>query len=191
MNSFFKELSQKKVIITLGTGGVGKTTLSASVGMKCALLGKKVLVSTIDPAKRLVTALSLDSLSGEPQKVELDLKNGEFYAMMLDMKSAWDNLIIRNVSSAQKRQKILSNKFYHHLSTRLAGSLEYMALSKLFDLYKSGDYDVVIIDTPPLANAMDFLDAPKKIHDFVDHQAMKWLFSPAIGKGALKFFKFC
>lgn len=168
-------LAGKRVIICCGSGGVGKTTISASIALEHALAGKRTVVCTIDPAKRLANSLGLDRLDNEPRPVPasafadagLDAKGGELHALMLDTKRTFDALVERYAPSAEIRDSVLRNRMYQNISSALAGSHEYMAMEKLYELTQSGDYDVLVLDTPPTSFALDFLEAPTRINHFV------------------------
>ncbi len=188
-------IQDKKIITCVGSGGVGKTTVSATIAFHCAVRGKKTLVLTIDPARRLANSLGLKSLGNEEtlvprekfEQAGLD-PSGSLYAMMLDTKTAFDELIRRVAPNEEVAQKILDNYFYQNLSTAMAGSHEYLAMEKLYDLYRQGRYDTIILDTPPTRQALDFLDAPRRISDFFDKDVLKWFLKPyfAAGKTGLK-----
>ena len=184
------------VIITVGSGGVGKTTLAAALALRAAMEGKGSLVCTIDPAKRLANALGLSALGNAETRIAESTfasaglgPRAEMHAMMLDMKRTWDELIERR-APPDKRQRILNNRFYQSLSTALAGSQEYVAMEKLCDLRTHRSYPLIVLDTPPTTHALDFLDAPTRILDFLDNDAAKWLLTPAMaaGKFGLKLF---
>lgn len=147
----------KKLIVCLGAGGVGKTSMSAALGMLGAEQDNKTLVVTIDPAKRLADALHM-KLGTAPQKVSKNLD-----AMMLDMGAAWDDLVARMATSKMAAKKILSNRFYHYLSREMAGSQEFVACETLYTLATEHDYDWIVLDTPPSQHVLDFLDAPSKV----------------------------
>ncbi|MCG3172153.1 MAG: hypothetical protein GMKNLPBB_00298 [Myxococcota bacterium] len=180
---------QKRIIICAGSGGVGKTTLSAAVGAHFAAAGRKVLVVTIDPARRLANSLGLTHLSHSPTRIEPSLFGGgesfrgELWAMMLDMKSMWDTVIERYATPGN-RDRILRNSFYQYLSTSLAGSQEYMALEKLFELRNDNRFDLIVLDTPPTSHALDFLNAPDRIINLLDHDAVHWLLKPYRAAGS-------
>lgn len=191
-----KAVRQSDVLVCVGSGGVGKTTVSAALALRAACDGKGSLVCTIDPAKRLANALGVQSLGNAETRIGEDtLKaagltpHAPMAAMMLDMKRTWDELIERH-APPDKREKILNNRFYRSLSSALAGSQEYIAMEKLWQLRTQRDYPLVVLDTPPTAHALDFLDAPNRILDFLDNEAAKWLLSPALaaGKVGLKLF---
>ncbi|MFP5299430.1 MAG: ArsA family ATPase, partial [Actinomycetota bacterium] len=169
MNPIEELIEHKEIIVCAGSGGVGKTTTSAAIALQAALSGKKAVVLTIDPAKRLASSLGLKELSNEPTKVNArkftaaGLKpKGELWAMMLDTKSTFDKVVMQYARTEEQATKILNNRFYRNISGTLSGTQEYMAMEKLYELYSEGDYDLIVIDTPPTRNALDFLDAPKR-----------------------------
>lgn len=173
---FDQLLATKKVIICCGSGGVGKTSLSAALAFRAAELGKKTLVMTIDPAKRLANALGLDALNDTEIRVPTD--KGELYAEMLDMKRTFDDFIARLAPTPEAATKVLTNNVYQQLSTALNGSQEYTALERLLQATSSGKFDLVILDTPPTKHAIDFLNAPAKIHTLFQESIMKWFLMP-------------
>lgn len=182
-------VSQSDVVVCVGAGGVGKTTIAATVALCAAASGKSSLVCTIDPAKRLANALGLGELGNSETRIsEADLARAglppgaPMHAMMLDMKRTWDDLI-EHSAPADKKEKILQNRFYQSLSTALAGSQEYIAMEKLCQLKASGRHQLVVLDTPPTAHALDFLDAPNRVLDFLDNEAARWLLTPALAAG--------
>lgn len=170
-----------------GSGGVGKTTTSAALAMQAALTGQRVAVLTIDPAKRLADSLGIGPLSNTPQRVPLDQlgveTTGHLDALMLDMKATWDGVVRRFGGSPEAQQRILDNRYYGLASTRLAGSHEYMAMQRLYELYESGDYDLILLDTPPTRHAMEFLSAPKRFNGLFDEGVMHWLSLPRSKRG--------
>ncbi len=174
-------LLSRRVVIAVGAGGVGKTTTAAALGVAAAQRGKRVLCLTIDPARRLAEALGLQTMTGEEQKVGAELfakagipMKGSLTAMMLDTKRTFDELIEKHSSTPEKAKQLLSNKLYQYVSTSLAGTQEYMAMEKLVAVQADPRFDLVILDTPPTANAIDFLDAPAKLADAIDSAAMRW-----------------
>jgi anion-transporting ArsA/GET3 family ATPase len=186
------------VLVCVGSGGVGKTTLAAALALRSAADGKGSLVCTIDPARRLANALGLSALGNSETPIPATAFEGAgispkapMAAMMLDMKRTWDELIERR-APPDKRDRILNNRFYKSLSTALAGSQEYIAMEKLWELRTQRDYPLIVLDTPPTAHALDFLDAPNRVLDFLDNEAAKWLLTPALaaGKVGLKLFSF-
>jgi anion-transporting ArsA/GET3 family ATPase len=174
-----------RVVISAGSGGVGKTTVAASIALWGALSGRRTVVLTIDPARRLATSLGLATLGHEPREIPPALfaaqglaARAPLFAMMLDQKGAWDALVDR-YAPPEARDRILANPFYQHLSQTFAGSQEYMAIEQLCLLVESGEYDLVVVDTPPTRHALDFLEAPRRIDDFLDRGIVKWFVAPA------------
>lgn len=165
----------------VGSGGVGKTTTAATLALAAARRGKKTLVLTIDPARRLANSLGLESLGHQVQEVDRALvhahapsKNGSLHAMMLDQKQAFDEVVARHAKDPAAVQRILQNPVYAQISGSLAGAQEYAAMAKLHDFDRSGAYDLIIVDTPPTAHALDFLDAPRKLSEAIDSPAIDW-----------------
>lgn len=192
-------LANRSVVACVGSGGVGKTTVSAALGVRAALEGRRTLVLTIDPARRLANSLGLSSLGNVETRIEpeqfarVGLKpKGELWAMTLDLRRTWDDVVTRYAPTPDRREKILGNRLYRQLSTSLAGSLEYMAMEKVYELHRSGEYDLVVLDTPPTAHALDFLDAPNRLLDMLGNDAVKWMLGPALsaGKVGLSLFGF-
>jgi anion-transporting ArsA/GET3 family ATPase len=178
-------LKGKRICICAGSGGVGKTTTSAAIGMGAAAAGKKVAVVTIDPAKRLANSLGLDELGNEPTLVDPDrfadqglTMKGELWAMMLDAKRTFDDLIERLAPDESTRDEVLGNRIYQQLSSAVAGSQEFTAVAKLYELERDGDYDLIVLDTPPSRNALDFLDAPDRLTQFLEGRALKVFLKP-------------
>ncbi len=179
-------LEGRRVVICAGPGGVGKTTTSAAIAVGLARRGAKVAVVTIDPARRLADALGVQELGNEPRRVDPDLFDaagfalqGELWAMMLDSKRTFDDLIERLAPSARVRDEVLGNRIYAELSTAVAGSQEFTAIAKLYELDAEGDYDVVVLDTPPSRNTLDFLEAPRRISGFFQGRAIRLFLRPA------------
>jgi anion-transporting ArsA/GET3 family ATPase len=170
-------LAEHTIIVCAGSGGVGKTTTAAALALRAARSGRRTLVMTIDPAKRLANALGLASLTDEPVDVPLP-GGGKLAALMLDQKGAWDRLVERHAPNAEIREKILRNRFYQHLSQSFAGSQEYMAIEQLRALHESGRYDLIVVDTPPTRHALDFLEAPQRLADFLDRSVIRWFVKP-------------
>jgi anion-transporting ArsA/GET3 family ATPase len=171
-------LRRKDVVVCCGSGGVGKTTTSAAIALGMAARGKKVAVLTIDPARRLANSLGLPELGNEERRVDVDV-DGELWAMMLDAKRTFDDLVELHAPDERTRDAVLSNRIYQELSSAVAGSQEYMATEKLHELHQEGRYDLLVLDTPPSRNALDFLDAPKRISTFMDSQALAFLRAPS------------
>lgn len=175
----------RRVVVSVGTGGVGKTTVSASIALAAAASGVRTLVMTIDPARRLANALGIMDMRDGIH--ELDAKRlraagievaAPLSAMMPDVKSTFDRLIERFAPNPDRRRAILSNPIYHHFSTALAGALEYAAVERLYEMHESGRYDLIVLDTPPAQNVVDFLDAPNRIVDFLEQETLQWLLKP-------------
>ena len=168
----------KQVCVVAGAGGVGKTTTSAALALGAAAQGRKVAVLTIDPARRLANALGLEAIGDEPHRVEGVDGPGELWAMMLDAKGTFDALVEQYAPDAATRDRVLSNRIYQELSSAVAGSQEYMAMEKLYELHQDGGYDLLVLDTPPSRNALDFLDAPERLHRFIDSRSLKFFLHP-------------
>ena len=177
-------LARHRVVICAGSGGVGKTTTAAALAVRAALAGRRTLVMTIDPAKRLADALGIRGLGTISTAVPVDdVPHGHLSAMMLDQKGAWDALVERHAPSPDIRDRILQNRFYQHLSQSFAGSQEYMAIEQLCEVHASGAYDLIVVDTPPTRHALDFLEAPQRIADFLDKRVVKWFVKPYFSAG--------
>jgi anion-transporting ArsA/GET3 family ATPase len=178
-------LSDRQIVICAGAGGVGKTSTAAAIALGMAERGLKVAVVTIDPARRLANSLGLPELGNEERRVELDC-DGELWAMMLDPKRTFDDLIEKHAPDERTRDSVLSNRIYQELSNAVAGSQEYMAMEKLYELYQEERYDLLVLDTPPTRNALDFLDAPERLSRFVDSRSLQLFMRP--GRLGLKVF---
>jgi anion-transporting ArsA/GET3 family ATPase len=177
-------LRRHRVVICAGSGGVGKTTTAASLALRGALTGRRTIVLTIDPAKRLANALGMADVGSSVCAVKAaGLQPGMLSALMLDQKGAWDELVERHAPSAEIRARILNNHFYQHLSQSFAGSYEYMAIEQLCELHASATYDLIVVDTPPTRHALDFLEAPQHIADFLDRGVVKWFIRPYFSAG--------
>jgi anion-transporting ArsA/GET3 family ATPase len=182
------------IIVCCGSGGVGKTTTAASLGVRAAQRGRKVCVLTIDPARRLAQSLGLAELDNTPRQIDgIGEEGGALFAMMLDMKRTFDE-IVQQHSDPERASQILENPFYQSLSTSFAGTQEYMAMEKLGQLHReaveTGDWDLVVVDTPPSRSALDFLDAPARLGSFLDGRFIRILLAPARagGKAYMKVF---
>jgi anion-transporting ArsA/GET3 family ATPase len=192
VTSLRQAVERCRVVVCVGSGGVGKTSVAAAIGLMGALDGKRALVCTIDPARRLASAMGLGALGNVEARVgpaafsEAGLEpRGELHAMMLDVKRTWDELVERHAPDAARRDRILGNRLYHQMSAALAGSQEYMAMEKLHELATDRDYDLIVLDTPPTAHALDFLEAPGRILDFLGNEAARTILAPVAGAGRL------
>lgn len=187
-------LEHHRALVCVGTGGVGKTTIAAALGVAAARRGKRVMVLTIDPARQLARALGLASLERHGERVDLSglsggaPREGSLHAAMLDQKGAWDAFITRHAPTPELRDTLLENPFYQQLSGSLAGSMEYMAIEELCFLEQSGDYDLIVVDTPPASHAVEFLQAPRRIERLLDPKVAHWLSRPyaQLGRGAFR-----
>jgi anion-transporting ArsA/GET3 family ATPase len=191
-----RALAQRRVLVCVGAGGVGKTTVAASLALCAAVEGKSALVCTIDPARRLANSLGLTQLGNAETRIAPEQlasaglpPSSPLFAMMLDMKRTWDEFVERH-APPNRKERILNNRLYRSLSSSLAGSQEYIAMEQLWQLRMHRDYRLIVLDTPPAAQAKDFLDAPNRVLDFLDNDAAKWLLTPALtaGKFGLKLF---
>jgi anion-transporting ArsA/GET3 family ATPase len=186
-SSLVSTVENLEVIVCCGSGGVGKTTISAALGIALAQRSdRRVLVLTVDPARRLATALGLKEIGTEPVTVSrtrlrragIEVE-GELVAAMLDMKSTFDRMVTKLAPTRRDAQRILANRFYQGISDSFIGSHEYMAMEALYELHEAGEYDTLIIDTPPSRNALDFLEAPNRLIDFVGARLLTWLSGPS------------
>lgn len=168
------------ILVTTGAGGVGKTTVAAALGLDGARQGRRVLVMTIDPARRLAQAMGLATLASQPQQVDVGDAPGRLDAMMLDMQSTFDTLIDRHATTPARARAIKANRIYQTLSSTLSGTQEYMAMEKLHELHDEGRYDLLVIDTPPTRSALDFLDAPQRMTSFLEGRLLTALLKPAM-----------
>jgi anion-transporting ArsA/GET3 family ATPase len=179
-------LSSKEIVIACGPGGVGKTTTAASVAaMAAAEEGGRILVLTVDPAKRLADALGLKGIGNDEVRIADDVftqvgvtPRGELWAAMLDTKQSWDDLIRRHAPDAETREQILANPLYQNISGRFVQSHDYIAMERLYEIHSEGKYDLIVVDTPPTRNALDFLDAPQRMADFFSSRLLRWLIVP-------------
>jgi anion-transporting ArsA/GET3 family ATPase len=196
-----ERIEGKRVYICTGAGGVGKTTTAAALALALAARGQRVAVVTIDPARRLAAALGLDELGNEPRLIEpgrfarqgLEV-TGELWAMMLDPKLTLDELIGRLAPDAGRRDEVLANRIYQQLSSAVAGSQEFSAVAKLYELYREGGFDAIVLDTPPSRNALDFINAPTRLVHFFEGRALRMLLTPTgiaarvVGRGTSAMF---
>jgi anion-transporting ArsA/GET3 family ATPase len=169
-----------EIIICCGSGGVGKTTVAAALAQHAARAGRRAVVVTIDPAKRLADALGLEGIGNEPVRIEGDF-DGELWAVMLDTKSTFDAIVTRYAADPDQAERILGNRFYRNISGALSGTQEYMAMEKLYELRSEGDFDLVVVDTPPTRHALDFIDAPRRLTRFLDHRLYRVITAPTRG----------
>ena len=174
-------LLERRILVCVGSGGVGKTTTAAALALAAARRGKRTLVLTIDPARRLANSLGLASLGHQVQQVDPALvrrgapsDRGELWAMMLDQKQAFDEVVGRHAKDPEAVKRILANPVYAQISGSLSGAQEYAAMAKLHDFDRTGDWELIVVDTPPTAHALDFLDAPQKLSEAIDSPAIDW-----------------
>jgi anion-transporting ArsA/GET3 family ATPase len=173
-------IAESRIVICSGSGGVGKTTAAAVLAMEAAAAGRRAVVVTIDPAKRLADALGLEGIGNQPRRIDGPWP-GELWAVMLDTKSTFDDLVTRYSSDPGQAERILANRFYKNISGALSGTQEYMAMEKLYELHADEGFDLVVVDTPPSRNALDFLDAPRRLTTFLDHRLYRVLMAPTRG----------
>jgi len=167
------------VVVCCGAGGVGKTTVAAAIGLAAARAGRRVVVVTIDPARRLADALGLaGGLTGEPQQIALAGADGELWAMMLDTPAMFERVVRRNATSEEQATRIVQNRFYRNMSDALSGTQEFMASEALYELHADRRFDLVVVDTPPSRNALDFLEAPGVLARFLDHPVFRLVMLP-------------
>jgi anion-transporting ArsA/GET3 family ATPase len=179
-------LAAKEIVVCCGPGGVGKTTTAAAAGLLAAQRhGSKVLVLTVDPARRLADALGLSGIGNDEHRVPDEAfraaglrPRGELWAAMLDMKESWDALIRRHAPDQRTRDEILANPLYRNISGRFVQSHDYIAMERLYEIHSERDYDLIVVDTPPTRNALDFLDAPKRVAEFFSSRLLRWLIVP-------------
>ncbi|MEU6232379.1 ArsA family ATPase [Kitasatospora sp. NPDC047058] len=177
-----------RIIVCCGSGGVGKTTTAAALGLRAAERGRKVVVLTIDPARRLAQSMGLSELDNTPRVVKGVTGDGELQAMMLDMKRTFDEVVLAH-AEPERARAIMENPFYQSLSAGFAGTQEYMAMEKLGQLRAAEEWDLIVVDTPPSRSALDFLDAPNRLGSFLDGKVIRILTAPAKvgGRSAMKF----
>jgi len=175
-------ITGRSILVACGSGGVGKTTTAAALALEGARAGRRACVVTIDPAKRLADALGLESLTNAPNRIDGDWP-GELWALMLDTKGTFDDLVHRYAATPDQARSILDNRLYRNISGALSGTQEYMAMEKLYELHHGGlpdvpDFDLVVVDTPPTRNALEFLDAPRRLTSFLDNRIFRLLITP-------------
>jgi len=185
-------LEEKRILVCCGSGGTGKTTVAAALGVQAALAGKRVLALTIDPARRLAASLGLSAIGNAETRVPEEKflacgvhPRGTLHAMMLDTKGAFDDVIARYAPSEEVRDNILRNRFYQNLSAAMAGSHEYLAAETLYRIFLEDRYDLIILDTPPTRHALDFLEAPDRVKSFFDRRISGWFLQPTLRVGRL------
>ncbi|HYA67574.1 MAG TPA: ArsA-related P-loop ATPase [Acidimicrobiales bacterium] len=179
-------LASREIVVACGPGGVGKTTTAAAAAaMAATRLGGKVLVLTVDPARRLADALGLEGIGNSERRVPVETfaeagvkPLGELWAAMLDTKESWDALIRHHAPDARTREEILANPLYRNIAGRFVQSHDYIAMERLFEIHSEGTYDLIVVDTPPTRNAIDFLDAPERMADFFSSRLLRWLIVP-------------
>jgi anion-transporting ArsA/GET3 family ATPase len=180
-------LGSREIVVACGPGGVGKTTTAAAAGVQAARkLGGRVLVLTVDPARRLADALGIKEIGNEVTEVPADVlaapgevPAGRLFAAMLDTKQSWDDLIERHAPDAATAARIMANPLYQNITGRFIQSHDYIAMERLFELHATGEWDLIVVDTPPTRNALDFLDAPARMADFFSSRLLRWLIAPA------------
>ncbi|MFB7720980.1 MULTISPECIES: ArsA family ATPase [unclassified Nocardia] len=174
-----------RIVVCCGSGGVGKTTTAAAIALRAAEAGRKVVVLTIDPARRLAQSLGVSDLGNTPQKVELgEGVKGELYAMMLNMRRTFDDMVLEH-TSPEKAEQIFANPIYQTVASSFGGTSEYMAMEKLGQLASKREWDLIVVDTPPSRNALDFLDAPKRLGNFLNGKMIRVIMAPGRGVGKL------
>jgi anion-transporting ArsA/GET3 family ATPase len=185
--SFEQLVATREVVICCGSGGVGKTTTAAATGVMVASeLGGRVLVLTVDPARRLATSLGLRALGNDATRVDPArlaagglASAGELWVAMLDTKQSWDDLVTRHAPDEETRERILANPLYQDIAGRFVQSHDYIAMERLYELHSSGQWDLIVVDTPPSRHAIDFLDAPARMVEFFGSRLLRWLVTPA------------
>jgi anion-transporting ArsA/GET3 family ATPase len=171
-------VADRQILVCCGPGGVGKTTVAAALAVEGAKRGRRTVVVTIDPAKRLADALGLGALTDTPRRIDGEW-TGELWALMLDPRSTFDGLVTRYAPDPDQAETILANRFYRNIAGALSGTQEYMAMEKLFDLHNDDRFDLVVVDTPPTRNALDFVDAPRRLTRLLDNRLFRLLMIPA------------
>jgi anion-transporting ArsA/GET3 family ATPase len=179
-------LASKEIAIACGSGGVGKTTTAAAIGAMAAVRQRgKVLVVTVDPARRLANALGLEGFGNDEKRVDDDAfklagvkPRGELWAAMLDTKQSWDDLVRTHAPDAETRDRILSNPLYQNISGKFVQSHDYIAMERLYEIHSTGNYDLIVVDTPPTRNAVDFIEAPRRMADFFSSRLLRLLIAP-------------
>lgn len=193
-SAFNDVLVNSRTLIVLGAGGVGKTSLSAALALQAAMMGRKVLCLTIDPARRLANSLGLDRLPGEPLHISPALFRehglncaGELYAMVLDKQRTFDDLVREYATDSERLERIFNNRLYRYITTSLTGTQEYMAMEKLYAVHQEALYDLVVVDTPPTSEVFGFLDAPDLLVNAIDSPATRWILQTLGKSGTFSF----
>lgn len=179
-------LAAKEIVVCCGSGGVGKTSVAAAAALGAAVrLGGEVLVLTVDPARRLASALGLEGIGNVERPVPAAAlaaaghrPRGRLWAAMLDTKQSWDALVLRHAPDEETAYRILDNRLYHNLTARFVQSHDYIAMERLYEIHESGRFDLLVVDTPPSRNALDFLDAPRRMAEFFGGRLLRWLTAP-------------
>lgn len=187
MSGLRTALGDARVVVVCGPGGVGKTTTSAAIALRLAESGRRTIVLTVDPARRLATALGLPTIPGDRVRIRA-VRGARLEAMQLDTKRALDELVAEQASGPEQRDRILANRFYQRMADTLSGTSEYMAMEKLHELAREEAYDAIVVDTPPTRSALSFLDAPRRLTDFLGGRFLRFVLAPsaAAGKGTLR-----
>jgi len=187
-------LADREIIVCVGCGGAGKTTVAAALALEAARRGRRALVLTIDPARRLADALGVESLGNRPEAISREIldaldvpQQGNLSAVMLDTKRTFDDLVERLAENEEARDRVFANSIYQQISNALAGSVEYSAMEKVFELHESGAFDLIVVDTPPAQHALDFLEAPQRLLEFLDSRLVKMLIHPAFAASRFGF----
>jgi anion-transporting ArsA/GET3 family ATPase len=180
MSTLDQVVAGAEIVVCTGTGGVGKTTIAAAIALEGARRGRRTVVVTIDPAKRLADALGAGNLTDTPRRIDGDWP-GELWATMLDTKSTFDALVRKYGGTDEQVDGILSNRFYRNIAGALSGTQEYMAMEKLYELHEETEFELVVVDTPPTRHALDFIDAPRRLTRFLDHRLYRLVMTPTRG----------
>lgn len=173
----FRRIADHHVVVCVGTGGIGKTTVAAAIAMYAARCGRSAAVVTIDPARRLGDALGISGLTNTPTEIEGPW-NGRLHAVMLDTKATFDALVSRHASGEAQRDRILMNPIYQGIAGSLSGTQDYMAMEKLYELHETGDYDIIVVDTPPSQHALSFLESPALLTRLLNNRVYRLLTAP-------------
>src|SRR5690625_2699779 len=179
-----EDITEAEVLVTTGAGGVGKTTVAAALALAGARSGRRALVVTIDPARRLAQAMGLQHLDDRPQRIDgVPADGGELWAMMLDMQTTFERLIARHAATPARAEAIKRNRIYRTVSSGLSGTQEYMAMEQLHELHGAAEWDLIVIDTPPTRSALDFLAAPQRMGSFLEGRLLQVLLRPGLAAG--------